>query len=486
MRGCPHHRGEREDAALQAAAGDPLSESELRTALARLAAVEPAAVRLGEGEADGGGARAVDARISLAGCAAMNAHTWREACARAATPQSDYARLAVTRWYVEKWAPAMAYPYQSELWRNRTSQLDWAVNNSRAPLNEQVNYAGGFGADGKQRMSAEPSAEDVDAGRPSAERFSDEAAAAMHRAARAKAYGDSEPAPAPLTPHGIPHLFDCPSSHLPSPYTSDTATLRDPLRRPHIRLRALEDPKGAGLAVIGADGQAVAAFMEKREAAALSEKASREAYAMILLVAANLPGGCHMLRIGDGAHKPNPRDKTYGIATAWAVFRGGWPLPVPVTRATRSGHAPTPLPQAHWLHEGVAAYGGCLGPGANIASGEVAAMIGCLREAIHIRRTQAKDLVHFNVIYGTDSASCAHEVAQAWLRGNLSLIAKSANASLVETFWHLRAELHDLKGTFATVKLAPGPRRRVCHGGRRRLRQGLPRHAPQARAVESA
>ena len=42
-----------------------------------------------------------------------------------------------------------------------------------------------------------------------------------------------------------------------------------------------------------------------------------------------------------------------------------------------------------WLAEGCVAYGGCLGPGATINSGEVAAAVACLREAIHVRRNHA-------------------------------------------------------------------------------------------------
>ena len=63
-----------------------------------------------------------------------------------------------------------------------------------------------------------------------------------------------------------------------------------------------------------------------------------------------------MLRVGDGAHQPNPRDKTIGLCTAWAVFRGAWPL------HSRRGRN-NPL---HWQDPGGAAYGGCLGPGLNV------------------------------------------------------------------------------------------------------------------------
>jgi len=85
-------------------------------------------------------------------------------------------------------------------------------------------------------------------------------------------------------------------------------------------------------------------------------------------------------------------------------------------------------------------------------------MTACLREAIHVCRTQAKGWRHFNVLYGTDSKSCAHELEENWQRGDLGAVAKSAIASLVETCLLLRRELHELGGTFATVKL-PG------HGG---------------------
>ena len=69
--------------------------------------------------------------------------------------------------------------------------------------------------------------------------------------------------------------------------------------------------------------------------------------------------------------------------------------------------------------------------------------------------TQARSWPHFNVIYGTDSDSCAHEVEENWQLGNLGAVSKSAIAPLVETFLHLRLELHKLGGTFSTAKL-PG------------------------------
>ena len=84
-------------------------------------------------------------------------------------------------------------------------------------------------------------------------------------------------------------------------------------------------------------------------------------------------------------------------------------------------------------------------------------MVACLREAIHIRRTQARAWPHFNVLYGTDSESCAHEVEANWRAGNLNLVAKGAIAPLVETWLHLRRELDSLGASFATVKL-PFPR----------------------------
>ena len=61
---------------------------------------------------------------------------------------------------------------------------------------------------------------------------------------------------------------------------------------------------------------------------------------------------------------------------------------------------------------------------------------------------------HFNVLYGTDSQSCAHEVETNWRAGNLNLVPKSAIAPLVETWLHLRRELDNLGATFATVKLS--------------------------------
>ena len=122
----------------------------------------------------------------------------------------------------------------------------------------------------------------------------------------------------------------------------------------------------------------------------MSEKATRVAHAVILAVAANLAGGCQMLRIGDGAHVPSPRDPAVGLSTAWAVYRGAWPFATPRYALRSRPTAQAPLQHGRWLLESVAAYGGCLGPGAGINSGEVAAMVACLREAIHVRRTQAR------------------------------------------------------------------------------------------------
>ena len=59
-------------------------------------------------------------------------------------------------------------------------------------------------------------------------------------------------------------------------------------------------------------------------------------------------------------------------------------------------------------------------------------MVACLHEAIHIRRTQAQAWPHWlNILYGTDSESCAHEVEANWRAGSLNLVAKSAIAPLV-------------------------------------------------------
>ena len=225
-------------------------------------------------------------------------------------------------------------------------------------------------------------------------------------------------------------------------------TLLDPTRRVYVRIAALEASDGPGLPVLTADGQVGLAYMSSLELKGLSEEATRLSHGVVLQIAANLAGGIHMLRIGDGAHQPNPRDKTIGLCTAWAVFRGAWLL------HNRRGRN-DPL---HWQDPGAAAYGGCLGPGLNVDSGEVSASIACLREAVGARKTWAKSLVDFNTAYGTDSASCAHDLERAYRAGELAAVADSAIAGLVETWLHLRTELDSLGGTFVMFKL-PG------HGG---------------------
>ena len=141
------------------------------------------------------------------------------------------------------------------------------------------------------------------------------------------------------------------------------------------------------------------------------------------------------------------------------------PQPRPNLRsASRPGPAPT---DRTWLEQAQPAYGGCLGAGLTIASGEVAAMVACLREAIAIRREeierhrrlQTRDPIpEFNVLYGTDSKSCADEMEMHWESGTLLTIAKSKISPLAETYLHSRRELHDLNATFTLIKL-PG------HGG---------------------
>ena len=87
-------------------------------------------------------------------------------------------------------------------------------------------------------------------------------------------------------------------------------------------------------------------------------------------------------------------------------------------------------------------------------------MIACLREAIHIRHTQARTWPHTSTFSTAQIASLART---RWRptggRATLTyLVPKSAIAPLVETWLHLRRELDNLGATFATVKL-PG------HGG---------------------
>ena len=361
------------------------------------------------------------------------------------------ARLAVYDYFVNEWAPRMAYPAESRMHANATHAPDLSVDNTWVPNNEIGYYRSDKDGSGKQVMSAAATRADRDAGRPPATRFLPEEAMEMHRARQLK---KTKAEPCPLTEKGTPHLFACPNSLQPSPYVADAATIADPIRRPFVRLAALEAHDGEGVPVAGLKpNQVVVAKMQTSERKALSEPASRAAYAVIVRAAANLPGGCQMFRVGDGAHMPHPRSKAVGVATAWAVYRGPyWTRP---TRSRRAGARPSVAPFPDWKSVGGVAFGGCLGPGASINSGEVAAAIGCLREAIHERRTFGKAGRFFNVLYGIDSDSCADEMDRYWMSGNLSDVAASTIAPLVETWIHLRREFQTLGGHFQFVKF-PG------------------------------
>ena len=73
-------------------------------------------------------------------------------------------------------------------------------------------------------------------------------------------------------------------------------------RRVYVRIAALEALGGPGLPVLTADGQVGLAYMSSLELEGLSEKATRLSYGVVIQIAANLAGGIHMLRVGDGAH----------------------------------------------------------------------------------------------------------------------------------------------------------------------------------------
>ena len=289
-------------------------------------------------------------------------------------------------------------------------------------------------------MSACLAEADRDAGRLNPMRFTPGQAATL-QAIRAEAEGRS--APPSLTSNGRSGaLFSAQEPQEQPPFTRDQPSLACPISRPFVRSRRLE--QGKGLEVLGLDSQKATARMEPAERDGLSWEMSRTAYWVISLAVANMPGGCQLFRIGDGSHVPHPRDASVGLNTSWAVYKGLHWLP--------AGPHPT------WRMPQVAAYGGCLGPGAGINSGEVSAAIGCLREAIHIRRSAAAALPYFNVLYGIDSASCADEMDRIWEHKDLGTIRNSTIAPLVETWVHLRRELHSLGGHFTFVKL-PG------HGG---------------------
>ena len=240
--------------------------------------------------------------------------TWRLACERADDAPTREARAATARWYTEQWAPKMAYPYSSELWRNRTTQFDWTVDRTHTPLNEISNYKGGRDGAGKQTMSAVASPDDIDKRRPCATRFTPETAHEIHRKRRAATIGAAEPCP--LTAPGTAHLFACAHSPETSPFVYNADTLRDPLRRAFIRLTRLENRAGTALRVVDMYGNATEARMQETERRGLSESASRAAYTVFAQVAANLAGGAHMVRMGDGAHIPSATNPRVGVSTA--------------------------------------------------------------------------------------------------------------------------------------------------------------------------
>ena len=154
-----------------------------------------------------------------------------------------------------------------------------------------------------------------------------------------------------------------------------------------------------------------------------------------------------MFRVGDGAHAMHPRSRSIGKATAWAVYRGPWVWPAEARNLRPRRGAPPPHASGDaWKAEGEVAYGGNLGPGATINSGEVAAAIAAVREAVYVRRTRAKQGRYFNILYAIDSSSCADEMDKLWRAGNLSGVSDSTIAPLVETWVHCRRELDSLGG----------------------------------------
>jgi hypothetical protein len=77
-------------------------------------------------------------------------------------------------------------------------------------------------------------------------------------------------------------------------------------------------------------------------------------------------------------------------------------------------------------------------------------MVACIREAIavhppdvdkHHRIQLSGPVPEFNVIYGTDSSSCAQEMEAHWDNGTLLTLGKSRTSSLAETLLHVWREL---------------------------------------------
>ena len=106
---------------------------------------------------------------------------------------ADAARCKVAKFFVEKWAPAMAYPRAGAAMHiNTTHRADIALANSWEPSNEMSNFQAARNAACKQVMSVEGAQCDAEAGRPLAARISLQEAEEMHRAARARA-GATQP-----------------------------------------------------------------------------------------------------------------------------------------------------------------------------------------------------------------------------------------------------------------------------------------------------
>ena len=64
--------------------------------------------------------------------------TWLAACTGEANEASDQARHDLARYYVEVWAPLMAYPYENDMHRSRVTDMERTVAASHAPCMQRA------------------------------------------------------------------------------------------------------------------------------------------------------------------------------------------------------------------------------------------------------------------------------------------------------------------------------------------------------------
>ena len=286
---------------------------------------------------------------------------WRLAHEGAPTPEADAARLNVLRLCAEEWAPRMAYPHRVE--ENAIAMYDLRAKTQHHPPDSISYLRGGTGPDGKQRMSACASEVDKELGLVDPASIDPGRAAEIH-ALHEKRAGRLRPTPRYTTDAAIAScgLFETATR------AQRDCTLADPLRAPFVRIDRLERPTAEGILVLGPSGQVAVAKMSTKERSDIKPQPSLLAYTVFEQAAASLPDGAHMVRVGDGAHRPDPEDRSRGLATAYAVFKQDIADPVErreLGKQSSKAGAVLPTPASRL----VVAYGGCLGPGSSIDTG---------------------------------------------------------------------------------------------------------------------